>query len=491
MSSILTNATSLVALQTLKSINQGLSDTQNAISTGKKVATAKDNAAVWSVSKVMSSDVEGFKSISDSLALGKSTIAVARQGAETVTKLLTSMKTKIITAQGANVDRGKINADISALRDQIKSVVSAAQFNGLNLIKGFKSVDVLSSLNRASDGSVTAANITVARHDLSTDAGVYGTGSSLSSNVTASASSVSNAGKTQTLTVGGSIASGDTFNFTIGGTQVSFTATTTAVNDVATGLRNAIAAAGIANITASGSGANVVVTSTNKFAATSLSDSKTSTNGTLTLSGTSIAARAETLTFSTSTTVAAGDSYRATIGGVNYDYVASAGQNYLDVAKGLKGVIDKAGLANISTKVTTDSTTGAAILQIDNNGSSLSLSAAGAAGGTQTGGLAALAGIDVSTKSGAAAALGNIENLLQTSINVAADFGSAQGRIQTQNDFVSKLTDSLKSGVGSLVDANMEESSARLQALQVQQQLGVQSLSIANKAPRQLLSLFR
>ena len=62
---------------------------------------------------------------------------------------------------------------------------------------------------------------------------------------------------------------------------------------------------------------------------------------------------------------------------------------------------------------------------------------------------------------------------------------------KTQADFVSNLTDSLKSGIGTLVDADMEEASARLQALQVQQQLATQSLSIANQAPQSLLSLFR
>ena len=63
--------------------------------------------------------------------------------------------------------------------------------------------------------------------------------------------------------------------------------------------------------------------------------------------------------------------------------------------------------------------------------------------------------------------------------------------METQNDFVSKLMDSLKTGIGSLVDADMEEASARLQALQVQQQLGIQSLSIAYQAPQSVLSLFR
>lgn len=97
----------------------------------------------------------------------------------------------------------------------------------------------------------------------------------------------------------------------------------------------------------------------------------------------------------------------------------------------------------------------------------------------------------MTTDEGADAALEDIEGLIQTAIDSAADFGSVRGRIETRAEFVLNLTDSLKSGIGSLVDADMEEASARLQALQVQQQLGVQALSIANSAPQQLLSLFR
>ena len=56
---------------------------------------------------------------------------------------------------------------------------------------------------------------------------------------------------------------------------------------------------------------------------------------------------------------------------------------------------------------------------------------------------------------------------------------------------MSGLADALKSGVGALVDADMEEASARLQALQTQQQLGIQALSIANQAPQTILALFK
>ena len=115
----------------------------------------------------------------------------------------------------------------------------------------------------------------------------------------------------------------------------------------------------------------------------------------------------------------------------------------------------------------------------------------GTPGANGADGLAALQTIDVTSASGATNALASIDELIQTSIDAAAAFGSAQNRVETQSDFISKLSDSLTSGIGSLVDADMEEVSARLQALQTQQQLGVQSLSIANQAPQSILSLFR
>ena len=180
MSSILTNNSAMVALQTLKSINSNLASTQAEISTGKAVGSAKDNAAVWAISKVMEADVKGFKGISESLSLGESTVAVARQASETVTDLLTEIKGKIVAAQEDNVDRAKIQTDIVALRDQITSVVGAAQFNGLNLVDGSQSgtnsngsvgIDVLSSLDRQADGSVVTSSIGVDAQNLSLTAG--------------------------------------------------------------------------------------------------------------------------------------------------------------------------------------------------------------------------------------------------------------------------------------------------------------------------------
>ena len=126
MSSILTNSSSMVALQTLRGINSNLMKTQDEISTGKSVASAKDNSAVWAISKVMEADVKGFKGISASLSLGESTVTVARQAAETVTDLLTEIKGKIVAAQEDNVDRAKIQTDIGVLRSQINTVVGGS-----------------------------------------------------------------------------------------------------------------------------------------------------------------------------------------------------------------------------------------------------------------------------------------------------------------------------------------------------------------------------
>lgn len=275
MSSILTNNSAMVALQTLKSINNDLGKTQSMISTGKEISSAKDNSAIWAISKVMESDVSGFKAVSDSLSLGESTVAVASAGAEQITNLLNEMKEKVVAATGENVDHAKITADITQIKEQITSVIAASQFNGTNLLDtaGNAGMSVLSSLNRDAAGVVTPASIDVASVDFQTN-------------------------------------------------------------------------------------------------------------------------------------------------------------------------------LDLTTVITTDSAT-------------------------------------------AQTSLAAMETLIQTAVDGAAALGGSASRISDQNDFVGKVSDAIKSGIGTLVDADMEEASARLQALQVQQQLGVQSLSIANQAPQSILSLFR
>jgi len=91
----------------------------------------------------------------------------------------------------------------------------------------------------------------------------------------------------------------------------------------------------------------------------------------------------------------------------------------------------------------------------------------------------------------AATALLAISTAIVTVSNALASFGSSAKRVDIQADFTGKLMDILKQGVGNLVDADLAEESASLQALQIKQQLGVQALSIANAAPQVILNLFR
>lgn len=428
MSSILTNNSAMVALQTLKSINKNLESTQSEISTGKSIANAADNSAVWAISKVMESDVKGFKNISDSLALGESTVAVARNAAETVTDLLTDIKGKVVAAQEANVDRDKLQTDISSLREQITSVVNAAQFNGLNLVDGSstESMDILSSLDRNSDGSVSDSQISVDRQSLA----------------------VSGSAATAVFGVGAVGAAGDLMtNHTAG--------TTTA------------------------DGGNVLVDIASVVDGASyrieLEDVALDTAGSGTATGTR-----------------------------TFEYVASASDSVQSVAQNLFGQIEAyfdSSTADVDSDGNSDyviamESDGEGFTITNESGAAFDLTTtenlAGTPGTTAgTSNLGALAAFDVTTNAGAGQALANIDALIDVSVDAAAAFGSVQGRIDTQADFISSLSDSLKTGIGSLVDANMEEASARLQALQTQQQLGVQALSIANQAPQTILQLFR
>ena len=274
MSSILTNTSAMVALQTLRTINGNLQNAQSEISTGKRIASAQDNASVFAISKIMESDVSGFKAISESLSLGESTVGVALAGAEQITDILNDMKQKVVAATGGNVDHAKITADVNEMKNQITSIIGAAQFNGANLLNtAGGNITVLSSLDRDATGTVTATSITVASVDFQ---------------------------------------------------------------------------------------------------------------------------------------------------------------------------------ANL------DLTT-----------------------------------VDVSSTAAANTSLASIETLIQTAVDGAAALGASMARIEDQSEFVTRLTDAMKTGIGALVDADMEEASARLQALQVQQQLGTQALSIANQAPQNILALFR
>ena len=103
----------------------------------------------------------------------------------------------------------------------------------------------------------------------------------------------------------------------------------------------------------------------------------------------------------------------------------------------------------------------------------------------------AVAAFDLEAALTAATTSATVGTAIDTMKAAAAGLGSAKTRIDTQVSFTSSLMDAIDRGVGQLVDADMNAESARLSALQVQQQLGIQALSIANSGNQSILSLFR
>lgn len=421
--SILTNTSAMVALQTLRTTNSSLDQVQSQIATGKKVAVAKDNASIFAISKVMESDVAGFKAISDSLSLGSSTVAVASNAAKQIGELLNDIKGKIVSANEENVDRQKIQTEIVSLRDQIAGIVSTAQFNGLNLVDGSVtsgSISILASLDRNAAGGVATNSISINTQNLSISSGLdVGTSAVTQTDPgTAGLIDANDGGTNDSVSIGGFVFLDATGGAT-GGTAL------------------ARDAAGVDTTVAGG--------------------------------------------------LVEGDAVSFSIGNITGSYTVQVGDNTEAVVSGLKNALIAAGVDQNDFTLDIDTTAG--VIEVTNN---TNADAAFSFTSTRgTGGLAGLNSIDVTTTSGASAALSAVEGFIQTAVDAQAAFGTGERRIDIQNTFLTTQIDAFNSGIGALVDADLEEASARLQALQVQQQLGIQALSIANQAPQNILALFR
>lgn len=313
MSSINTNVAAMTALQTLTQTNKALTETQNRISTGYRVNDASDNAAYWSIATTMRSDNKALGAVQDALGLGAATVDTAYTGVKAAIEVVDEIKSKLVTARGEGVDRGKIQAEIDQLQDQLTGIASSAVISGADnwlsvdsSVAGYSATkSVVSSFTR------TGGAVTIQTIDVDT------TGMKL-------------------------------FDSGAGATEVG----------IVDGLRDA--------------------------------------TGAIAVAGFSIAT--------------------------------------LDISALTNSAVD---LATLETYI-----------------------------------LGADAGLSEMT-------------------DAATDLGSTKSRIGLQQDFVKNLMDAIDRGVGQLVDADMNEESVKLQALQVKQQLGIQALSIANSNGQSILSLFR
>ncbi|MGQ7792571.1 flagellin N-terminal helical domain-containing protein [Faunimonas sp. B44] len=306
MTSLLTNAAAMTALQTLSATNKNMETTQARIATGLKVGSAADNAAYWSIATTMRSDNKALSTVKDALGLGAAKLDVAYTGLNSAIEVVDEIKTKLVAAREPGVDKAKIQSEITSLQKQLISNAGAATFSGENWL----SVD-------------------------SSAAGYSATKSIVASFTRDAAGSVS---------VG-------TIDIDITGTEL-------------------------------------------------------------------------------------------------FD------------ADDQSGILD-----------TTFTTTGGGAVTV--SVSDLDITAAG------------IDNTDIDEMIAA------VDGALSSMTTAASDLGAAKKRVDLQNAFVSNMMDAIGRGVGQLVDADMNEESTKLQALQVQQQLGIQALSIANQSSQNILSLFR
>ena len=151
--SVMTNNAANTALEYLNQTQGQLNQTQSAINSGLKVADARDNGAVFAIAQNQRAAVAGYTSVINSINNGTSSIDVALSAGQSISDLLIQLKTAALSAADSSLDtasRQALNANFTALRDQITTIVKNAVFNGFNLVNG--STNQITALASA-DGS--------------------------------------------------------------------------------------------------------------------------------------------------------------------------------------------------------------------------------------------------------------------------------------------------------------------------------------------------
>ena len=156
--SVNTNVGAMTALQNLNATNTELSNTQNRINTGLRVASAKDNGAIWAIAQNQRATSQSLNAVKDSLQRGQSIVDVALAAGASVSDLLLQMKEKALAASDTTLDtnsRIALNDDFVSLRDQISKAVNNADFNGGNMLKGTNPTNIYALANADGTAAIT------------------------------------------------------------------------------------------------------------------------------------------------------------------------------------------------------------------------------------------------------------------------------------------------------------------------------------------------
>jgi flagellin len=161
MVSVNTNKGAMVALQSLTSTNRDLFKTQNAISTGLKVATAKDNGAIWAIANKMRSDVSAYDRVVESTDRASAKVDLAINSGESIMELLNEMKGKALAASQVGLStsaQAALDADFIQLRDQVTSIIANSTLDGANMSNGAAAANHAYAIGDSAGGNVIQIN---------------------------------------------------------------------------------------------------------------------------------------------------------------------------------------------------------------------------------------------------------------------------------------------------------------------------------------------
>ena len=156
LNSVNTNKGAMIALQNLNATNKDLGTVQNRINTGQKIATAKDNGAIWAIAQNQRAESASLNSVISSLQRGQSVADVAMSAGTAISDILVQMKEKVLAATEAGLSTASKQAlsdEYQSLRDQINTIANNASFDGVNLISS-------TGVNNASIKAIANADAT-------------------------------------------------------------------------------------------------------------------------------------------------------------------------------------------------------------------------------------------------------------------------------------------------------------------------------------------
>ncbi len=164
MSSILTNANALSALQALQMTQQEMAQTQNQVSTGLAVATAADNAAYWSIGTQLSSDSGVVTAANSALTQSQSVLDTASSAISSIVTTIQAISNALTEATNPGADIGNIQTTLTSLGQQLTDAVNGASFNGLNVLDGSQAAAPLAFVSgfnaTATGGTINTISLT-------------------------------------------------------------------------------------------------------------------------------------------------------------------------------------------------------------------------------------------------------------------------------------------------------------------------------------------